>query len=123
MVSDSTARSAAWSLAAMALANLSPAVVMIGSAFPASSCPLVAEGGGRLVADPLPQRDGAAQGRVLKQRVPGELLSVEVDRADQVADARVGVPPDKVGQRRAVPVRLAHLHAVRESTHGRSELG
>ena len=38
MVSERTARSAAWSLAAMALANrLTRVVVMIGSAFPASS--------------------------------------------------------------------------------------
>src|SRR6478735_5486639 len=59
----------------------------------------VAEGVGRLIADPLPHRNGAAQLRVAQQVTLVQVPSVEADRADQVTTAGRGISTDEVLER------------------------
>src|SRR6478609_9156440 len=59
----------------------------------------VAEGVGRLIADPLPHRNGAAQLRVAQQVSLVEVPSVEADGADRVATAGRGIPANEVLER------------------------
>src|SRR5687767_2747115 len=61
----------------------------------------VGEGRGRLVADPVPQRDGALHLGTGDERGRVELLGVEADRADEVAAAGALVPLDELLERRA----------------------
>src|SRR6266545_5039804 len=65
----------------------------------------VAEGGGALVADPLPHGNGATQFGALDELALVEPSGIEADRADQIAAFGLSVPVDQLGQRRAALAR------------------
>src|SRR3984893_7759603 len=89
--SASSAPSAPESLTASARAKRSPAVATVAATDATAVPPSVAERGRGFIADPFPQRHGAAERSVLHQRVLAQVPGVEADGADQEPASGFGV--------------------------------